>query len=205
MAIDMAAAFWMVSLMFVITPGADWAYAIAAGMHRGASRPAIAGLLLGHLAATLIVAAGVGVLITKIPFAMTGLTVLGSGYLMWLGVAVLVDPPVPAAEGAASARAPVSWLTKGFGVSGLNPKVFLLFLALLPQFVDPDAAWPIPVQMIALGVVHVVNCGSIYAIVAGGSQSILRTRPRAARAVGQFSGMIMIVLAVFILADRFLK
>ena len=31
-------------------------------------------------------------------------------------------------------------MTKGAGTSGLNPKVFLLFLALLPQFTEPDAA-----------------------------------------------------------------
>lgn len=48
-------AFWALSMMFVITPGADWAYAISAG------------LLLGHLMATLIVAAGIGALVTSVP------------------------------------------------------------------------------------------------------------------------------------------
>lgn len=32
MAIATLTAFWAVSLMFVVTPGADWAYAIAAGL-----------------------------------------------------------------------------------------------------------------------------------------------------------------------------
>ena len=32
---------------------------------------------------------------------------------------------------------------KGAATSALNPKVFLLFLALLPQFTEPDTGWPL--------------------------------------------------------------
>src|SRR6478735_2410071 len=53
------AAFWAVSLVFVVTPGADWAYAITAGLRHRTVLPAVGGLLAGHLAATALVAAGV--------------------------------------------------------------------------------------------------------------------------------------------------
>jgi threonine/homoserine/homoserine lactone efflux protein len=43
---------------------------------------------------------------------------------------------------------------KGLCISGLNPKVFLLFLALLPQFTDPTGSWSIAMQMSALGMMH---------------------------------------------------
>ena len=46
------AAFWAVSFLFVITPGADWAYAIAAGLRHRVVLPAVGGLVVGHLAAT---------------------------------------------------------------------------------------------------------------------------------------------------------
>jgi threonine/homoserine/homoserine lactone efflux protein len=203
MIMSSVAAFWVVSLMFVITPGADWAYAITAGMREGASQPAIAGLLLGHLTATMVVAAGVGVLVANTPVALTALTVLGSAYLLWLGFNMVANPPVPTAGEGAAAGSWTRWVVKGFGVSGLNPKVFLLFLALLPQFTNPAAVWPIPMQMILLGTVHVINCGVIYALVAAGSQSVLRTRPRAARTVGQISGAVMIALAALLLAEQF--
>ena len=203
MIVSLLAAFWAVSLMFVITPGADWAYAITAGMHERASQPAIVGLLLGHLTATIVVAAGVGVLVAKTPFALSALTVFGSAYLAWLGFNMVVNPPVPSAGRDAAATSWPRWALKGFGVSGLNPKVFLLFLALLPQFTNPMAAWSIPVQMILLGMVHVVNCGIVYALVAAGSQSVLRTRPRAARSVGQISGAVMIALAAVLLLEQF--
>lgn len=204
MASGLLIAFWAISLMFVVTPGADWAFAITAGMHRGAARPAIAGLLLGHLAATIMVAAGVGLLVATNPFAMMTLTIFGAGYLLWLGFDLLIRPPMPGPAGAIATRSPAMWVGKGLGVSGLNPKVLLLFLALLPQFVDASGVWPASVQMLALGAVHIVNCGMIYALVAAGSGRVLRTRPLAAMAIGRISGAIMIGLALYVLTDQFI-
>ncbi|MNP60959.1 hypothetical protein D3C76_1560920 [compost metagenome] len=87
-------------------------------------------------------------------------------------------------------------------MSGLNPKVFLLFLALLPQFTDAAAPWPLPMQMIALGLVHTVSCGVIYLLVGFGSQVVLRARPAAARQVSRFSGAAMIVIAVVLFTEQ---
>lgn len=95
------------------------------------------------------------------------------------------------------------WAVKGVCVSGLNPKVFLLFLALLPQFVDPSAAWPVPLQIVALGLVHIVSCGIAYLLVGFGSQVVLRTRPVAAALVSRISGIAMVVISVLLLADQF--
>lgn len=64
-------AFWGVSLALVMTPGADWAYAITAGMRDKALAPAIAGLLLGYVGITLVVAAGVGSLVAEHPMVLT--------------------------------------------------------------------------------------------------------------------------------------
>ena len=68
------AAFWAVSMLFVITPGLDWAYIISAGIRGRVVVPAVAGLLLGHLMAIAIVAAGVGALVAGNPLADIGLT-----------------------------------------------------------------------------------------------------------------------------------
>jgi len=75
------AAFWAVSFLFVITPGADWAYAITAGLRHRSMLPAVAGLVGGHLAATLVVAAGVATLIAGTPLVLTALTAGGAVYL----------------------------------------------------------------------------------------------------------------------------
>ena len=203
MSVHMLAAFWVVSALFVITPGADWAYAITAGMHRRAIAPAVGGLLSGHLLATIIVAAGVGSRVADAPTALTVLTIGGAAYLLWLGVGMLANPPTPALAEAASRMPWPRWVARGFGVSGLNPKVFLLFLALLPQFVEPKALWSPPAQMIVLGLIHVATCGVVYTVVAFASQALLSARPAAARIVGRVSGVAMLVIALLLLADRF--
>jgi threonine/homoserine/homoserine lactone efflux protein len=196
------AAFWAVSFLLVITPGADWAYAIAAGLRHRVVLPAVGGLLVGHLAATAVVAAGVGALIARSPLVLTVLTAAGAAYLVWLGIGTLAHPPAPQTH---TEKPAGSWLrqaAKGAGVSGLNPKVFLLFLALLPQFTDPDAAWPVSGQIVLLGLVHVASCAVVYTGVGTGARRILRARPTAARAVTRVSGTAMVVIGVTLLAEQ---
>ncbi|SFJ91517.1 Threonine/homoserine/homoserine lactone efflux protein [Candidatus Pantoea symbiotica] len=203
MALSFFAAFWAVSVLFVITPGADWAYAISAGIRGGRVIPAVCGLLSGHLIATLIVAAGVGAVVADLPWLMKGLTVAGACYLIWLGIGMLRHPAVPTADERQLDGNALSWAVKGLCISGLNPKVFLLFLALLPQFTDSHGTWPLSLQMAALGMVHVVSCAVVYLIVGFGSKAVLQTRPRAARLVSQISGALMIIIAALLLTESF--
>lgn len=202
MTLSVLAAFWAVSFLFVITPGADWAYAISAGLRGKVVVPAVSGLLLGHLMATVIVAGGVGALMASNPMALSMLTVAGAGYLLWLGITMLLHPAVPHADDTRPALSGTRWALKGLCVSSLNPKVFLLFLALLPQFTDATAPWPVPLQIVALGLVHAVSCGLIYLLVGFGSQAVLGARPAAARAVSRLSGAIMILIAVLLLIGQ---
>lgn len=202
MTFSVFAAFWAVSILFIITPGADWAYAISAGLKHRVVLPAVGGLLSGHLIATMIVAGGVGTLVATHPVALSALTVAGAGYLLWLGANMLARPSTPHAGGPQASGSWKRWALKGLCVSGLNPKVFLLFLALLPQFADATAPWPVPMQMIALGLVHTVSCAVIYLLVGFGSQIILRARPAAAQRVSRFSGAAMIIIALVLLIEQ---
>nr|WP_216819734.1 LysE family transporter [Zoogloea sp. LCSB751] len=89
MPVSALATFWAVSFLFVVTPGVDWAYAISAGLHGRVVVPAVTGLLIGHLLATFMVAAGVGGLVASSPSTLTALMVGGASYLLWLGVNML--------------------------------------------------------------------------------------------------------------------
>ena len=205
MSFGIFAAFWAVSFLFVITPGVDWAYAISAGMRGRVVVPAVAGLLLGHLLATVIVAAGVGAFVAGKPMALTVLTVVGAAYLLWLGINMLIHPAVPCSGEVQDSGDWARWAIKGAGVSGLNPKVFLLFLALLPQFTDPAAPWSVPAQIVALGLIHCFSCGVIYLLVGFGSQAVLQTRPRAAQIVSRISGAAMTAIAVLLFAEQAIR
>lgn len=204
MQIGSVVAFWGVSALFVLTPGADWAYSITAGLARR-TVPAVLGLLAGHVLATAVVATGVGGLVAAFPAAMTVLTIAGSAYLVWLGVGNLRHPSVVHAGAAQAAGSRWRWGLRGFGVSGLNPKVFLLFLAILPQFVLPAGAVPTGVQILILGLVHVTSCAVVYLLVGYGAHTVLGSRPVAARAVGIASGIAMIGIGLFLIADKLLR
>ncbi|HBP5039393.1 TPA: LysE family translocator [Pseudomonas aeruginosa] len=201
MSLSVLASFWLVSFLLVITPGVDWGYAISAGIRGRVVVPAVAGLLFGHLAATCLVAAGVGALLSDTPFALTLLTVAGAGYLLWLGIGLIRSPTAPATGISGASESAVQWLLKGIGISALNPKLYLFFLALLPQFSDPQSAWPLSTQMLVLGGIHIVSCGVVYLSVGYGSQVVLKARPAAAKRVSRISGVAMTCIALLLLAE----
>jgi threonine/homoserine/homoserine lactone efflux protein len=196
------AAFWGVSLLFVIVPGADWAYAISGGLRRR-TLPAVAGLVLGHVVVLAIVAAGVGAVIARFPIALTGLTLVGAVYLLWLGWGVLRRSSATAvAAGGATEAGAGRWIVRGFGVSGLNPKLLLLTLAVLPQFTSVSAAWPVSAQIGVLGAAHLANCAAVYLAVGFAATRVLSARPVAARIVTRVSGVAMLAIGAYLVVER---
>ena len=202
MALNILAAFWALSFLFVITPGVDWAYAISAGTRGKVVIPAVSGLLLGHLIATMVVAAGIGALVSSNPIAMTIIIFIGAFYLIWIGVNLIIKPSTPSEIAVQASDSSKSWFKKGIFVSGLNPKVFLLFLALLPQFTDPTSSWSISTQIVILGLIHIFSSAIVYFIVSYGAQAVLKSRPVAARMVSKVSGGFMIMIALLLLSEQ---
>lgn len=199
------AAFWGVALLLIVVPGADWAFTISAGLRGRSVIPAVGGLVLGYGGMTVVVAAGVGALVAANPQALTALTVLGGGYLMWHGVQTLASPSAPVTTTtAAEGPEKTDWATlaQGVGVSGLNPKGLLIFVALLPQFTSPDRAWPLAVQMSTLGLVFIFTCAAFYLALGSVARTILHSRPAAARAVSRLSGAGMSIVGAFLIIDR---
>lgn len=202
MSATMLLAFWSVSFLLVITPGADWAYTITAGLHHRSPIPAISGLLFGYLLLSIGVAAGAAGLIAGAPSALSALTLIGAAYLAWLGVGTLRSATVLGPQDQPVQTPWTSRAARGVAVSGLNPKALLLFVALLPQFVRTDAAWPMWAQLLTLGLVHLVNCGLVYVVVAATSRSLLRSRPSATRVVTRVSGVAMLGIAGALLVEQ---
>jgi threonine/homoserine/homoserine lactone efflux protein len=205
-------AFWVLAVLLILVPGADWAFTISAGLRGLSVLPAVSGLMLGYAAMTVVVAAGLGTLVARTPDVLTVLTITGGIYLMWLGVKTLVRPSAPsiAADTAGAAGAPAGapastsrgMVVKGVGVSGLNPKGLLLFLALLPQFANPRWSWPLAVQLGFLGLIFMISCGTVYLCVGSIAHKTLHTRPAAARVLTRISGAAMLVIGALLLAER---
>lgn len=202
MPIAAVAAFWAVSLLLVCVPGADWAYVIASGLRDRSVLPAVAGLLAGYVVLTAAVASGLAALIARTPVVLTVLTSLGAVYLLWLGINTLARPAVPQAAAGQESGPWTRRAARGAGISGLNPKALLLFLALLPQFAARGASWPFAAQIVLLGFVHTANCGMVYTGVGTAARRVLRTRPSVAKAVSRFSGVAMVVIGALLLAEH---
>ncbi len=198
MTLDSVLAFWGVCALLIAVPGADWAFVVGAGLRGQSVVPAVAGLVLGYAGLTVVVALGVGALVARSPGALTVLTLVGGSYLIWRGVMSLGRRPEP------SAPATQATVLRGLGVSGLNPKGLLLFLALLPQFADRHGSWPLPGQLALLGVVFTLSCGAFYLGLGTFVQSILVSRPWATRALARVSGAAMIVIGAVLLGERLL-
>jgi threonine/homoserine/homoserine lactone efflux protein len=216
------AAFLAVDLLLVLTPGADWAYAIAAGLGGRSVPAAVGGLVAGYAGYTVLVVTGVAVLVARTRGLLTGLTIAGAGYLMWLGAGTLArrrapapappaSSPAPAAPASSPASSPATgpgdrarWraAVRGAAVSGLNPKGLLLYLALLPQFARPGAGWPIAAQIGLLGVLHMTDCAVVYSAVGTLARGLLRGRAAAARTLTLASGAVMIALGAALLVER---
>ncbi|NEB14172.1 LysE family translocator [Streptomyces coelicoflavus] len=199
-------AFWSVSFLLVLVPGADWAYAITAGLRHRSVLPAVGGMLGGYVLLTAVVAAGLATAVAGSPTALTVLTAAGAAYLIWLGATTLARPAAPRAEESENAGTG-SWVgraARGAGISGLNPKALLLFLALLPQFAARDSDWPFAAQIVALGLVHTANCAVVYAGVGTTARRILGARPAVAATVSRVSGAAMILVGALLLVERLL-
>ncbi|MFC7898343.1 LysE family translocator [Streptomyces sp. NPDC057381] len=206
--------FLALDLLLVCVPGADWAYAIAAGLRERSVTWAVGGLVAGYALHTLLAAAGLAVLVAGSPGLLTALTVAGAAYLVWLGWGVLRRPGTPGepreegpagAEGPATARggSRARVFLRGATISGLNPKGLLLYLSVLPQFlVTRGAHLPVPVQTVVLGLLHMACCAAVYLTVGIAARAVLGARPAAARAVTRTSGAAMLGIGAFLLVQR---
>lgn len=201
------AGFWAVTLLLIVAPGADWAFTLSSSLRGHGVVPAVGGLAAGYALMTAVVAAGVGVLVAGSSGALTAVSLLGGAYLVWLGVGTLRHPSAPptAAEAADAARPAWATFAAGIGVSGLNPKGLLVFMALLPQFTDRGAAWPVPVQMGLLGVVFTATCWTFYSALGLFARTVLRARPSAARTLSRVSGVGMVLIGAALVVERLLS
>lgn len=205
MSLSVILQYWAVAFALAMTPGPDWAYAIATGLRARTKRsivPAIAGMVAGYAIVVVLIVIGLGALIAAVPQILSAIALTGACYLAWLGSQALRAPASPLAVGDAGLGSDgLSMFVKGAGVSGINPKGLLLLLALLPQFVRPGG-WPVSTQMALLGSIHLLDCAVVYFLVALAARRLLAARPAAAAVVTRLSGVLMIAIAAGVLAEQ---
>ncbi|MGN6680213.1 MAG: LysE family translocator, partial [Streptosporangiaceae bacterium] len=211
MAVTSVAAFWAVAALLVAVPGPDWAFVLSSGVRSRTVVPAVGGIVLGYAGITVVVAAGVGTLFARSTAALSTLTIVGGLYLIWTGVRTIaresaagkLAPRQAGASPSAGEGSSREVLARGMGVSALNPKGLLLFLALLPQFTSARWDWPLAAQLALLGLLFMLTCAVFYLCLGSFARRVLHARPAAARAISRLAGVAMVVIGALLLIDRF--
>jgi threonine/homoserine/homoserine lactone efflux protein len=174
--------FALVSLGMVLTPGPNMIYLISRSITQGATAGIVSlgGVALGLVFYILCAAFGITALLFAVPYAYDALRLAGAAYLLWLAwQALKPGGRSPFQVKKLQVDSPRKLFAMGFVTNLLNPKIAMLYLALLPQFIDPSAG-SVLAQSLALGSIQIVISVSVNAMIALAAGSIalfLGTRP----------------------------
>jgi threonine/homoserine/homoserine lactone efflux protein len=182
--IDLARAFGFASfsLALALAPGPSWVYVISSTIRQGrmAGLAAVAGNATGIVCHVTAAACGLSAIFHYWATLYTVVKWAGSLYLIFLAVRII-------RERSRSESSRRSYGNKAFRrvyrdgvfVNVLNPKVSLLMLAILPQFVDISLG-DVAVQFVILGALHVMIASCVLIVivaVAARTAGVLKTRP----------------------------
>jgi threonine/homoserine/homoserine lactone efflux protein len=193
--------FALVCLGMVLTPGPNMIYLISRSISQGsaAGMVSLGGVALGFVFYMLCAAFGITALLFAVPYAYDGLRIAGAIYLLWLAWQVLKPngrSPFQVRE--LPVDSPRKLFTMGLVTSLLNPKVAMLYLALLPQFIDPVAG-SVRAQSVVFGTVQIITSVSVNAMIAltaGSITGYLADRPIWLKAQRWLMGTVLAGFAV---------
>jgi threonine/homoserine/homoserine lactone efflux protein len=165
----------------VLTPGPNMIYLISRSITQGraAGLISLCGVALGFVFYMGCAAFGITALVFAVPYAYDALRFAGVAYLLWLAwEAVRPGGRSPFQVRTLPMHSPRRLFTMGFVTNLLNPKIAMLYLALLPQFIDPTQS--VLLQSFVLGSVQIaisVTVNAFIAMAAGSIAVFLGARP----------------------------
>lgn len=194
-------AFALICLGMVLTPGPNMIYLVSRSICQGpaAGLVSLGGVALGFLFYVLMSAMGITVLLMAVPLAYEALKLAGAAYLAWMAwQAVRPGGRSPFQVRDLPKDSPRKLFMMGLLTSLLNPKVAVLYLSLLPQFVDP-ARGSVFLQSMLLGLTQItisVSVNAMIAVMAGSIALFLAGRPVWMVVQRWLMGMVLAGLAV---------
>lgn len=204
--LDALLSFLGVTSFVVLSPGPDTMlilrYSFGAGQRVGLA--AVAGVQLGLIVHTLSVVFGLSLLVAASPGALRAIAIAGAVYLGWLGLRGLrEDDTLGIGSGAGTGVGALKAARDGTLTNLLNPKVILLFVALLPQFVAPDRG-PVAVQLAFLGTLIIVLSAAWQTALALGAERARRliARPSVQRLVNRLTAAVFLGFAALMLYEH---
>ncbi|MFO2461916.1 LysE family transporter [Pseudomonas sp. 15FMM2] len=153
MALETWLAFFAASWIISLSPGAGAIASMSSGLQYGFLRGYwnALGLQLGLAMQIAVVAGGLGAVLAASSTAFYVIKWFGVAYLVYLAVKQWRALPADLTDDAAvrPIGKPLAMMFRGFLVNASNPKALVFMLAVLPQFVNPQA--PLLIQYVILG------------------------------------------------------
>jgi threonine/homoserine/homoserine lactone efflux protein len=194
-------AFAITAAVLIAIPGPSVLFTVGRALTVG-RRPAllnVVGNTAGAYTQAMAVAVGLGAVVAASSEVYTAIKLAGAAYLVFLGIQAIRHRRV-AVEGAPAAptrRDSGAYVRQGFIVGVTNPKVLVLFVAAMPQFVDPDrTVWT---QVAVFGLVFALLAlisDTIWALAASSARTWFARSPRRIAGVNAGGGGLMIGLGI---------
>jgi threonine/homoserine/homoserine lactone efflux protein len=175
-------AFALVSFGLVLTPGPNMMYLVSRSISQGrmAGLVSLGGVAVGFLFYMLSAAFGITALLLAVPYGYDALRFAGAVYLLYLAwQAIKPGGRSPFQVRVLPADSRRRLFMMGLVTNLLNPKIAVLYLSLLPQFIDP-AQGSVLVQSLLLGATQVaisISINAVIAMTAGTIAVFLARRP----------------------------
>ncbi len=200
------AAFGLAAFVIIAIPGPSVLFTIgrALAYGRGVALLTVVGNSTGLLVVMVLVAFGLGAVVAESLLLFTAIKLVGAAYMCWLGFQALrhrrsIHMTDPAGHPAMPAHRAVR---QGFVVGVSNPKSFMMFAAVLPQFVDRGQGH-VTAQMLVLGLlafgIGLLSDG-VWALLASRLRTWFNDSPARGRALGTIGGTSMIGLGLGLVA-----
>lgn len=200
-------AFGLISLGMVLTPGPNMIYLVSRAICQGraAGLISLGGIALGFAVYLVCAVLGITALVMAVPHAYDALRLAGAVYLLYLAWQALR----PGGRSPFQLRdlprdSPRRLFAMGLFTALLNPKIAVLYLSLLPQFIQPHGHGNVLAQSLLLGGVQIVTSLSVNAVIvlaAGSIAGFLAARPRWQAMQRALMGTVLGALAVRMLVD----
>lgn len=194
-------AFGLVSLGMVLTPGPNMIYLVSRSICQGrrAGLVSLGGVALGFVFYMVCAAVGITALVMTVPYAYDALRVAGALYLAYLAWLALKPGGRSAFQvGELPHDSRTRLFAMGFVTNLANPKIAVMYLSLLPQFIVPGHG-SVLAQSLALGCVQIavsVSVNALIACAAGSIAGFLAGRPLWAAVQRWLMGTVLAGLAM---------
>jgi len=191
--------FLVAGVLLNLTPGPDTVYILGRSVAQGreAGVASAFGICLGSIFHTCAAALGLSAILATSALAFAAIKLLGGGYLIFLGIKMLLDRRKQLSLPSSFRRCTtMAAFRQGILTNVLNPKVALFFLAFLPQFIEPASNMKVA-AFLALGLTFVTT-GTIWCLVLAWFAAVFSERLRANEAVGQWLNRTAGALFVFL-------